>query len=295
MHWLELLTHYNYKIHYHPGDKNSATDALSRCTELRPPDGEDKKPMSLIPLENFTELAACETDLTTEDWTGLLEVIITTLKCSDSEIQAEARKLTAEWPDKPQGLEWEDGLGRKDGRIWVPESDDLWRKVLGLYHDSLITGHLGTSRTMELISWSYWRRDLQNWVKHYVEGCHMCQRAKHWNQCEFRKMQPIPVPNGLWQWVQSDFIGELPKSSSFNVIYVISDRLMKMAHFILTTTDVSALDLMRLHIQHIWNPTDSQNGSRVDLHHCFHEEPVQGTQDRASVLHHIPSADPRAG
>jgi hypothetical protein len=34
MHWLEMLTHYNYEIHYHPGDKNSAADALSRRDEL---------------------------------------------------------------------------------------------------------------------------------------------------------------------------------------------------------------------------------------------------------------------
>jgi hypothetical protein len=34
MHWLELLTHYNYEIHYQPGNKNSAANALSRCAEL---------------------------------------------------------------------------------------------------------------------------------------------------------------------------------------------------------------------------------------------------------------------
>jgi hypothetical protein len=248
MRWLELLMHYNYEIHYCPGDKNSAANALSQCAELRPPDGEDEKPMLLIPLENFTELAACEADLTMKDWTGLLKVIIAALAYSDLEIQAEAWRLAAEWPDTPQGLEWEDTLGRKDGQIWIPEVDDLWRKILGLYHDSPITRHLGTSGTMELVSRSYWRHDLQDWVKRYVEGCHTCQRAKHWNQHEFGKMQPIPVPNGPWQWIQSDFIGELPKSSSFNAIYVVSDRLTKMAHFIQTTTDISALDLMRLHI-----------------------------------------------
>jgi hypothetical protein len=34
MRWLEMLTHYNYEIHYRPGDKNSAADALSRQEEL---------------------------------------------------------------------------------------------------------------------------------------------------------------------------------------------------------------------------------------------------------------------
>jgi hypothetical protein len=47
-------------------------------------------------------------------------------------------------------------------------------------------------------------------------------------------------------------VGELPKSDGFNTIYVVSDRLTKMAHFILTTTDISAPDLMKLHICHVW-------------------------------------------
>ena len=109
------------------------------------------------------------------DWEGLVEMVIAVLAISDSEILAETRKLSAEWQDQPQGLEWEDGLARKDGRIWIPESDELWRKVLGLYHNSPVTGHLGTSGTLEIVSHSYWRRDLAAWVKRYVQGCHTCK------------------------------------------------------------------------------------------------------------------------
>ena len=85
-----------------------------------------------------------------------------------------------------------------------------------------------------------------------MQGCHVCKQAKHWNQREFGKMQLIPAPNSPWQWIQSDFVGELPRSKGHNAIYVISDRLTKMAHFIPTTTDISAADLMRLHIWHMW-------------------------------------------
>jgi transposase InsO family protein len=116
----------------------------------------------------------------------------------------------------------------------------------------VVTGHLGTSGTLELVSRSYWRRNLPDYVKQYVQGCHTCRRAKHQNQHEHRKLQPIPAPDGPWQWIQSDFIGELPKSDGFNAIYVVSDRLTKMAHFIPTMMDISAPDLMKLHIRHIW-------------------------------------------
>ena len=63
---------------------------------------------------------------------------------------------------------------------------------------------------------------------------------------------PDQYSDFITQWIQSDFIGELPKSDGFNVIYVVSDQLTKMAHFILMTTDISTPDLMKLHIHHIW-------------------------------------------
>ena len=65
------------------------------------------------------------------------------LTFADSDIISEAQTVAVEWPDKLEGLEWKDGLGQKEGRIWIPESDELWRKILRLYHNSLVTGHLG--------------------------------------------------------------------------------------------------------------------------------------------------------
>jgi transposase InsO family protein len=251
MRWLKMLTHYNYEIHYHPGDKNCVADALSRRAELRPPDREDDIPQCLIPEAKFTELAACEAEMTDSDWADLTNVILTALAFSNEHL-SDACQVLWEWEDKLEGLVWDDGLGRKDGRIWIPEDDGLWKKVMWLYHDSLVTGHLGTSGTLELVSRSYWRRSLPDWVKRYVQGCHTCRQAKHRNQHEHGKLQPIPTPDGPWQWIQSDFVGELPKSNGFNTIYVISDRLTKMAHFIPTMTDISAPDLMKLHICHVW-------------------------------------------
>ena len=113
-------------------------------------------------------VAACEADLTQMDWEGLAEVFVATLTVSNADILAEACVLTTEWPDKPEGLDWEDSLGQKEGKIWIPELDELWRKVLGLYHDSPVTGHLGTSGTLELVAWSYWRRNMTDWVMRYI-------------------------------------------------------------------------------------------------------------------------------
>jgi hypothetical protein len=64
--------------------------------------------------------------------------------------------------DKLEGLVWDEGLGQKDGRIWIPS---FWKKVMQLYHDLLVTGHLGTLGTLELVSRSYWCQNLPDWVK----------------------------------------------------------------------------------------------------------------------------------
>ena len=119
-------------------------------------DGKDDKPICLIPETKFTEIDACEAELTDSDWQELSDVILMALMISNAHILSDVRWLSQEWVDRPEGLEWEDGLGWKEGRIWIPEDDGLWKKVMGLYHDSPVTGHLGTSGMTELVSRSYW-------------------------------------------------------------------------------------------------------------------------------------------
>jgi hypothetical protein len=152
MRWLEMLMHYNYEIHYRPGDKNCAADALSQRAELCPLNGEDNIPQCLIPKAKFTELAACEVEMTDLDWVDLTNIILAVLAFSDEHLLSDTCQISQDWEDKPEGLVWDDGLGWKDGRIWIPEDEGLWKKVMRLYHDSPVTGHLGTSGTLELVS-----------------------------------------------------------------------------------------------------------------------------------------------
>jgi hypothetical protein len=144
--------HYNYEIHYHLGDKNCAANALSWRVELCPPDREDEILQCLIPEAKFTELATCEAEMTDSDWADLTDVILTMLAFSDEHLLSDTCQILQDWVDKLEGLVWDEGLGQKDGRIWILEDDRLWKKVMWLYHDSLVTGHLGTLGTLELVS-----------------------------------------------------------------------------------------------------------------------------------------------
>jgi len=76
--------------------------------------------------------------------------------------------------------EWEveDGIVMKEGRIYMPEGD-LRREIIQFHHDTLVGGHGGRWKTMELIGRNYWWPGIMKEVGRYMEGCDACQRYKN--------------------------------------------------------------------------------------------------------------------
>ena len=70
------------------------------------------------------------------------------------------------------------GLLRLDGRIFVPEADDLRLRVLRFKHDHPLSGHYGQSRTLDLVQREYTWPGVCTYVKDYVKSCTACARAK---------------------------------------------------------------------------------------------------------------------
>jgi hypothetical protein len=65
-------------------------------------------------------------------------------------------------------------------------------------------------------------------------------------------LQLLQVPEWKWEEIAMDFIVGLPRTQSgYDSIWVIVDRLTKVAHFILVKTTYSGLQLAELHMSRI--------------------------------------------
>ena len=155
-----------------------------------------------------------------------------------------------------------------------------------------IMGHLGIAGTYELVTRSYvWDR-VHEYVKKYMLGCTICTRAKKRNTRKHGQLKSLPVPDGPWQWTQSDHIVKLLRSRGFNSIYVVVDQFTKMAHFIPTTEKASEEDLIDLHLRHMWKLHGTPLIHSTDHHGNFTSKYVQkmfaalGIKQRFSTAYH---------
>ena len=106
----------------------------------------------MIPMEEL-ELSALEYGLEEEEWSQVLEWAYLCLVDSDMMIVKEIKSIAGE--SIPI---------RQDGRIYVPDQNDLHCRLLELYHDPPITGHLGIAGTTEIISRGYYWENMHNYI-----------------------------------------------------------------------------------------------------------------------------------
>jgi len=281
--WVDLLSSFSFRIVYRPGPKNVFPDALSRRPDYSPNSDDEPNLVQALPNLDMVSntdtqlrhllratLPVVEDELDEEPRNGLLDLgdVKEGIEHDEdlSTVRVELKKNAVSPEDSPDlklsgfsrrlGIEspvysFENGLLRINNRLYVPDFKNLRLSVLSAHHDSILAGHQGVSKTLELIQrgfcWLGLRRDVEN----YVRGCAICQRTKPVRQRPQGFLQSLEVADGPWSSISMDFIEELPNSNGYNSILVVVDRLTKWAVFIPTTTTLKAAGLADLIIDHI--------------------------------------------
>jgi hypothetical protein len=89
-------------------------------------------------------------------------------------------------------------------------------------------------------------------VAAHVAMCDVCQRVKAEHQRPAGLLQPLKVPKWKWEEISMDFIVGLPRTrDGYDSIWVIVDRLTKVAHFIPVKTTYTGARLAELYISRI--------------------------------------------
>ncbi|KAD4385961.1 hypothetical protein E3N88_26130 [Mikania micrantha] len=132
------------------------------------------------------------------------------------------------------------------GRVVVPDIPSLRNKILHESHNTPITGHGGFLKTFKRVSAQFFWLHLKQDVQLFVQNCLTCQQTKYETMPPAGLLQPLPIPDRIWEDVSLDFIDGLPSFHRFDTILVVVDRLSKYAHFLPLTHPFTAKDVAQL-------------------------------------------------
>lgn len=152
-------------------------------------------------------------------------------------------------------------------RLYVPEGAEII-EIIKDFHDNPHAGHYGRTKTLKSISNHYMWPGMKKDLFLYLKGCKTCGRTNPSRSKPQGLLKPLGISEGPWKLVSLDFIVELPNSAGHNAMLVIVDRFKKLAHFLPTTTGVTAQETFRLFMENVF------------LHHSIPNEIVsdQGPQ-----------------
>jgi hypothetical protein len=252
--WSEYLQRFHFTWEYKPGKVNMAADALSRCpaeranTNVRVA-GPLAMPGTLMALPRVTG----HPDQQMRD--GDYKVLspwrsqIRAGYFQDPAFSADNLKRHVE----KYKLHSVDGFYWHGKHIYVPAVGNLREQIIDAFHTPQTAGHFGANSTSQAVTEHYWWPRITVDVRDFVSRCTACQMNKAHNAKPHGLLQPMPIPNGAWDSVSADWISGLPRTASgHNSILVVVDRLTKMAHFIPTRTEATAIETAKLFYERVW-------------------------------------------
>jgi len=154
----------------------------------------DNEDETLVKLE-WLEVRKTETVEIIVDGVDLLEEV-RKLKIKNDEVVKAVEEMKRAGIKMLRDKEWRkvDGVMYKEGKVYMPKDDRLRTEIIRLHHDTLVGGHGGQWKTVELVTRNFWWPGITKEVKQYVEGCDACQRNKNCTEQLAGKLMPNSIP-----------------------------------------------------------------------------------------------------
>jgi hypothetical protein len=137
-------------------------------------------------------------------------------------------------------------------QICVLQDKALLEQIMREAHDSRYSIHPGSTKMYKDLNTRYWWKDMRRDIAHYVACCDTCSRVKIEHQKPAGLLKPLEIPVWKWEDISMDFVVVLPRTPRENdSIWVIVDRLTKVAHFVPIKTQHRTERLVELCVEHI--------------------------------------------
>ncbi|XP_062099393.1 transposon Ty3-I Gag-Pol polyprotein isoform X1 [Humulus lupulus] len=207
-HFLRKLIGFSFSIEYKAGKTNSAADALSRRH-----DGASSFLTAAISSACFDFLDELRRENTT----------CQELRHIHNQL-AEGTLTAADYSVR-------EGLLYYRQRIRVSSNSNFKQQLIREFHDTPMGGHAGVERTFLRLSANFFWPGMKSEVRSFVQSCLVCQTVKYSPAAPYGLLQPLELPERVWEDLAMDFIVGLPNSFGVTNILVVVDRFTKYANF----------------------------------------------------------------